>query len=65
MVTPSDKKYIDSLSYEELLSSWRFAPAGSPWFQGDTGQYWSKRMRELRDQEGVDHVGASKKIGWE
>jgi hypothetical protein len=34
------------------------------WFQGETGDYWSKRMSELREQ-GVDHVAASKAVGWE
>lgn len=62
-LTPENKKRIDSMNYETLLSGWRFAPVGSPWFQGETGDYWGKRMRELREQ-GADHVGASKKIGW-
>ena len=60
---PENKRYIDSLSYETLLSRWRFAPVGDPMFQGETGDYWSKRMAELRSA-GADHVGASKKIGW-
>ena len=62
-LTPKNKAYIDSLSYEQLLSNWRFAPAGSPWFQGETGKYWAKRMKELREQ-GANHVQASKNIGW-
>jgi hypothetical protein len=37
---------------------------GDPWFQDVTGEYWSKRMKELREQ-GADHVSASKNIGWE
>lgn len=63
-LTPERKKHIDGLSYRELLSSWRFAPVGTPWFQGETGDYWGRRMRELRKQ-GADHVGTSKAIGWE
>ena len=62
-LTPERKEHIDSLSYEQLLSHWRFAPAGDPWFQGETGDYWGKRMAEMRNA-GADHVGASKKIGW-
>ncbi len=62
-LTPENKATIDRMSYENLLSRWRFAPVGDPWFQGETGDYWSERMRELREQ-GADHVGASKKIGW-
>ncbi len=63
-LTVENKAYIDKLSYTALLRQWRFAPAGDPWFQGETGDYWSKRMGELRS-EGADHVGASKEIGWE
>lgn len=63
-LTPENKAHIDSYSYYGLLSHWRFAPAGDPWFQGETGDYWSKRMKELRDK-GADHVDASKALGWE
>ena len=63
-LTEQNKATIDAMSYEKLLSRWRFAPSGDPWFQGETGEYWSKRMKELREQ-GVDHVGASKRLGWE
>lgn len=63
-LTPENKAYIDKLNYEELLRRWRFAPAGDEWFQGETGNYWFKRMKELREQ-GADHVGASKRIGWD
>ena len=61
-LTPENKQLIDNLSYESLLQRWRFAPAGDPWFQGETGNYWGKRMAELR---GPDHATISKKIGWE
>lgn len=63
-LTEENKKHIDSMSYNALLSGWRFAPVGDPWFEGETGDYWSKRMNELREQ-GADHVGASKRIGWD
>lgn len=65
-LTPEKKEHIDSLSYEQLLSKWRFAPVGDPWFQGETGDYWSKRMSELRNKPGGNdrHVTASKTIGW-
>jgi len=63
-LTEKNKKHIDSLSYQGLLSYWRFAPIGDPWMQSETGDYWGKRMRELREK-GADHVGASKVIGWE
>jgi len=61
-LTEENKKTIDAMSYEGLLSKWRFAPSGDPWFQGETGEYWGKRMNELRKTS--DHVAASKRIGW-
>lgn len=61
-LTNANKKHIDSLSYEQLLRHWRFAPIGDPWCQGETGAYWLKRMTELGKR--TDHVAASKRIGW-
>jgi len=65
-LTPERKKIIDAMEYRELLSRWRFAPSGDVWFQGETGEYWGKRMAELRSQPGGNkrHVAASKSIGW-
>lgn len=63
-LTEENKKTIDGQTYQSLLYHWRFAPAGDPWFQGETGKYWAERMAQLRDQ-GADHVGASKAIGWD
>lgn len=63
-LTKRNKDHIDKLSYTSLLDRWRFSPAGDPWFQGETGDYWKQRMQELR-KAGVDHVGVSKTIGWE
>ena len=63
-LTPDNKAFIDSLSYQGLLRRWRVAPIGDPWFQGETGEYCGERMNELRRQ-GADHVEASKTLGWE
>jgi hypothetical protein len=65
-LTDENKRHIDSLPYPALLSRWRFAAVGDEWFQGETGEYWAKRMKELRDQPGghQTHVAASKEIGW-
>ena len=63
-LTDEVKKEIDSKSYEALLSGWRFTEVGHPMFQGESGDYWGKRMKELREA-GVDHVSASKNIGWD
>ena len=61
----SMKAQIDSEDYESLLRRWRFAPAGSPMFQGELGDYYSKVMQEKRKAVGdQEHVRASKAIGW-
>ena len=63
-LTPENQAHIDSLSYDRLLSHWRFAPVGDPWFEGETGKYWSERMKALQGA-GENHVSASKSIGWD
>ena len=60
--TKENKKAIDSLSYGQLLYKVRFAPMGDPWFEGETGIYWGRRMGELKNS--VDHVRISKEVGW-
>ena len=62
-LTEEKKAYIDSLPYIVLLRRWRFTPAGDPWFQGETGKYWGKRLAERRAED-VDRVGVSKIIVW-
>ncbi|CAB4163834.1 hypothetical protein UFOVP1146_190 [uncultured Caudovirales phage] len=56
------KQWIDNATYEELLSKWRFAAVGDSMLRGETGKYYSDIMFEKRQQ--VDHVQASKNIGW-
>lgn len=65
-LTEKNKSYIDSMSYHELLYFWRFSQVGDQWFQGETGEYWGRRMSELRNAPGGadKHVDASKSIGW-
>lgn len=63
-MTGQVKLYIDSQDYEALLRRWRFAPAGDEMFQGETGEYWGKRLAELRDKDADDAVAASKRVGW-
>lgn len=59
------KESIDDMDYEELLSLWRFAPTGHPYFQGEIGGYYGVRMaykqRELATGEAAR---ISKEIGW-
>lgn len=59
------KEWIDKASYAELLSTWRHSPVGSPYFQGETGAYYAKVMKEKRENVGnAEHARASKTIGW-
>jgi len=59
------KDEIDKMDYESMLRRWRSAPTGDPFFQGDTGDYYSKVMAEKRSEVGSDaHVSVSKSIGW-
>ena len=65
-LTKENKKHIDSLSYEQLLSQWRVAPSGNPWFQGETGDYWGSVMNKKKKEIGQDKaVSVSKSIGWD
>ena len=63
-LTPEIKQKIDNMGICDLLSKWRFAPLGDPIFQGETCEYWSKRMNELREQDPALYTRASKELGW-
>ena len=66
MIDPELKTWIDNASYEELLRKWRQAPPGSPYFKGETGQYYADVMAQRRLEVGdEEHVRASKSIGWD
>jgi len=59
-------QWIDTADYESLLWRWRFHPAGSPWFQGVIGAYYSKKLAARREEVGAEeHVRASKAVGWD
>ena len=65
-LTKKNKAIIDGKDYYTLLKSWRFDSSASEWFQGETGEYWSQRMEELKNQIGIQaHVEISKEIGWD
>ena len=65
-LTDELKQLIDGMTYERLLYGWRHTKLGDPMMQGETGDYWRQRMRELRESPGgeAEHVRASKAIGW-
>lgn len=65
MTTEEMKKWIDNASYRQLLSCWRFASVGDPFFVGEIGDYYADVMSRKREKAGVDeHVRVSKSIGW-
>ena len=64
-LTKENKQHIDGLSYEQLLSRWRFAPIGDRWFQGETGDYWGSVMNKKKEEIGqAEASNISKDIGW-
>ena len=64
-LTAKIKSDIDAMTYEQLLRKWRAAPIGDLMFQGESGDYFAKRMMEVRANTPNDvQVQASKNIGW-
>lgn len=53
-MTPEQKQQIDAMDYESMLSLYRSAPVGHPLFAGDTGDYFSKAMKDKRAQRTYD-----------
>ena len=67
-LTEKNKEQIDAMSYREMLARWRFAPLGDKTFQGETGEYFAKVMKEKRraldSEDPESHSKISKSIGW-
>lgn len=65
MTLEESKKLIDSMSYEALLTRWRFAPAGDFLLQKPVGDYFAEVMNKKRDElPDGEHTRISKSIGW-
>lgn len=60
-LSPEVKAEIDAMSRLEMASRWRFAPIGDTLFEGESGEYFDKRFKEL----GGFSPEISKKIGWD
>jgi hypothetical protein len=59
------KDWIDNASYQQLMSKWRTAPVGDPFFMDDTGEYYAKIMSEKRNMiSSSEQVSISKNVGW-
>ena len=60
------KDWIDGATYEDMLTRWRWAPSGSPWFQGEIGKYFELIMSQKRKEIGpTEATRISKRVGWE
>ena len=59
-MTQEQKTKIDGMTQHELCAKWRFAKIGDPLLQGDTGEYFSKRLKE----KGGFTSEISKRLGW-
>jgi hypothetical protein len=60
LMTPEQKKQIDSMSQYDLCRKWRFAKVGDPLLQGEAGEYFSKVLKE----KGGFTPEISKDLGW-
>ena len=62
-MTEEQKNKIDAMSYEQLLSQWRYAPIGDPMFKGECGTYYKDVMDKKKQEIGDGAaVNISKKI---
>lgn len=59
-MTEEQKRYIDSLSQEDLCRKWRFAKVGDPLFLDECGEYFKRRLQE----KGGMTAEISKRIGF-
>lgn len=64
-MTDTMKNTIDNMTYEEMLSRWRFAAIGDPMFSGEVGDYFTAVFAQKRKSvSNAQHVQASKNLGW-
>lgn len=65
-MTDSERiEWISNAAYAELFSKWRFEPLGSPWFQGEVGAHFARRLSDLSSEiSAEERVNQSKRLGW-
>ncbi len=56
------KEWIDNSSYYDLLTKWRFAPIGDPFFYGDMCDYYKEVMARKREEH-ENPSAVSKAVG--
>lgn len=57
------RRWIDRSDIQQLLSKWRFAKSGDPFFIGKVGAHFSEVMGKKRDADPEAYTAASKMIG--
>ena len=61
-----DKEWIDNAGYYQLLERWRFGSSDDFIFHGESGEYYAKVMKSLKDKlSRSGQVLISKGVGWE
>lgn len=66
MIADETRALIDAMDYEKMLRLYRFEPSGSPWFTGETGDYFHITMLEKKNAlSNEEQVEISKRVGWE
>ena len=57
--------WIDNADIKALIRRWRFAPVGSPWFDGAVGDHYNATISQRRAEAGPEAwTAASKAVGW-
>ena len=59
-MTREQQDTINAMTQYELCALWRYAVAGHPLLQGDTGDYFAQRLKEM----GGFTAAISKELGW-
>lgn len=62
---PEDKEWIDNASLEQLVRRWRFALAGDPMFEGETGDYFTQVLIAKKHKSPEAFTAASVQVGWD
>ena len=66
MISKTEKKQIDDMTYYDMMRRHRFLKVGDRQFQGERGNYFMRVMHKKRRQVGDErHSEISKEIGWD
>lgn len=63
-ITKEHKTWIDEAKLIPLLRKWRHGLVGDSIFEGETGEYFAKRLFGFREADPAAWTAASKLVGW-